>query len=96
MSKISKGITSAGLGTKNKYGKLYSELMNQKEERQAIKAEKKAAKKDDRKARHDRIMEMIKTLDDEQQKELAEQQAQISSLQSEIMYNISEAGERKR
>lgn len=67
-----------------------------KQRKADFKAAIKEEKREQREKRHKAILDMIKALDEEQQQELAAQQAEISSLRSEIMYNINESGGRRR
>lgn len=111
------------LGSKiqSKYGELYVELEDRKEEKDRIrnidmaeslqakeeakrakerksdfKAAIKTEKKEERERRHKAILEMIKALNEDQINELNSQQEEISNLQSQIIYNMSEASGRKR
>lgn len=121
LNKVKSGLSRMGNGILNKYGELYAELEDRKEERMHIKnlknadqiqeeyekerlkdrkSEFKAAikneKMEERKRRHQAILDMIKTLDEEQKQELQAQKEEIFNLQSKIMYNLSETGGRKR
>ena len=67
-----------------------------KQRKSDFKAAIKAEKQEEKERRHQAILDMIKALDQEQQQELESQRAEISNLQSEIMYNMREGGGRRR
>lgn len=119
-SQLNKVRTYLG-AIQSKYGELYQELADHKEEKAQIKNQKladklqakvektehkqhksdfkaaiKAEKQEEKERRHQAILDMIKALDQEQQQELESQRAEISNLQSEIMYNMREGGGRRR
>lgn len=121
LEKVKSGISRVSSAIPAKYGELYQELMDSKEEKQHIKNQKiadklqnrvekeehkqhkadfkaaiKSEKKEERERRHQAILDMIKALDQEQQEELKAQQEKISSLQTEISYNMREGGGRRR
>lgn len=121
IAKVKAGISHISGSIQSKYGELYQEVMDSKEERQHIKNQKiaeelqaqqekeqakprkadfkaaiKSEKREDRERRHQAILDMIKALDQEQQEVIQAQKEEISSLHSQIMYNMGETGGRRR
>lgn len=94
-NKENKPLTEDNDNLENKSSKNNQETSKKtpaKEKKVTIKSEKK----EERERRHQAILDMIKALDQEQQQVLKAQKEELSSLQSEIMYNIRETSGRRR